>query len=360
MLSNIPVTWRMIVSALLPTLALLYFSSSLVLQEWRIAGNMRDAEQATEFSRDISQLVHELQRERGRSAGFVGSGGDASYQGFMQDQRQATDTAMSRYAAARLQAGEALEDPDLAQSLSQVDDFLAALPEHRRQIDSLNLNMGQTVGPYTQTISAMLNSVADLSHLGASSDVSAQLIGLLNLMSAKENAGMIRKVVSEEIMPPWFAAAPPKGHSSPWANDRSLPPEDKADFAAAVNCSMCGEPLGDCKPHRDHDHMTGKYRGGALPEGSRKKLFNRLQRYETPKAEAAINSYLDLADEIGADPAQLAIRFCDTRPFMGSTIIGATSMDQLKTCIDAFAMAWSEEIEDRVNALHLAQPSPCP
>ncbi|MBF33815.1 MAG: aldo/keto reductase [Hyphomonadaceae bacterium] len=107
-------------------------------------------------------------------------------------------------------------------------------------------------------------------------------------------------------------------------------------------------------------YLTGKYRGGALPEGSRKKLFNRLQRYETPKAEAAINSYLDLADEIGADPDQLAIRFCDTRPFMGSTIIGATSMDQLKTCIDAFAMAWSEEIEDRVNALHLAQPSPCP
>ena len=107
-------------------------------------------------------------------------------------------------------------------------------------------------------------------------------------------------------------------------------------------------------------YLTGKYRGGALPEGSRKQLFNRLQRYETPKAEAAINSYLDLADEIGADPAQLAIRFCDTRPFMGSTIIGATSMDQLKTCIDAFAMAWSEEIEDRVNALHLAQPSPCP
>ena len=107
-------------------------------------------------------------------------------------------------------------------------------------------------------------------------------------------------------------------------------------------------------------YLTGMYRGGALPEGSRKQLFNRLQRYETPKAEAAINSYLDLADEIGADPAQLAIRFCDTRPFMGSTIIGATSMDQLKTCIDAFAMAWSEEIEDRVNALHLAQPSPCP
>ena len=107
-------------------------------------------------------------------------------------------------------------------------------------------------------------------------------------------------------------------------------------------------------------YLTGKYRGGALPEGSRKQLFNRLQRYETPPADAAINAYLDLAAEHGADPAQFAIRFCDTRPFMGSTIIGATSLDQLKTCIDAFAMEWTEEMDKAVNALHVQQPSPCP
>lgn len=59
---------------------------------------------------------------------------------------------------------------------------------------------------------------------------------------AKENAGMIRKVVSEGIMPPWFAAAPPKGHPSKWANDRSLPPEDKADLIAWIRN---GKPEGD-------------------------------------------------------------------------------------------------------------------
>ena len=59
---------------------------------------------------------------------------------------------------------------------------------------------------------------------------------------AKENAGMIRKVVSEDIMPPWFASAPPKGHLSPWANDRSLPPEDKADLIAWIRN---GKPEGN-------------------------------------------------------------------------------------------------------------------
>ena len=107
-------------------------------------------------------------------------------------------------------------------------------------------------------------------------------------------------------------------------------------------------------------YLTGKYRDGAIPEGSRKQLFDRLQRYEKPHAEAAINSYLDLAAKYGVDPAQFALRFCDTRPFMGSTIIGATSMEQLKTCIDAFDLEWTEEMENDVNVLHLRQPSPCP
>ena len=107
-------------------------------------------------------------------------------------------------------------------------------------------------------------------------------------------------------------------------------------------------------------YLTGKYRDGAKPEGSRKVLFDRLQRYEKGPAEAAINSYIDLAVANGIDPAQLALRFCDTRHFMASTIIGATSMEQLKTCIDAFDLKWTQELEDSVNALHLQQPSPCP
>ncbi len=107
-------------------------------------------------------------------------------------------------------------------------------------------------------------------------------------------------------------------------------------------------------------YLTGKYRGGALPAGSRKQLFDRLQRYETAPGNRAIESYLKLADETGIDPTQLAIKFCDTRHFMGSTIIGSTSMDQLKTCIDAFDLEWTEEMEAEVNRLHLEQPSPCP
>ncbi|WP_300377208.1 aldo/keto reductase [Henriciella sp.] len=107
-------------------------------------------------------------------------------------------------------------------------------------------------------------------------------------------------------------------------------------------------------------YLTGKYRDGALPEGSRKQLFQRLQRYEKPGAEETINAYVDLARKHGADPTEFAIKFCDSRDFIGSTIIGATSLEQLKTCIRGFQLSWTEEMEEDVSALHQRQPSPCP
>jgi aryl-alcohol dehydrogenase-like predicted oxidoreductase len=107
-------------------------------------------------------------------------------------------------------------------------------------------------------------------------------------------------------------------------------------------------------------YLSGKYQNGAMPERSRKQLFNRLQRYEGPGADVAIQSYMDLAKKLGVLPETLAIKFCDTRPFVTSTIIGATTMDQLKVDIDAFKMVWTSDIEKAVEALHYNQPNPCP
>ena len=106
--------------------------------------------------------------------------------------------------------------------------------------------------------------------------------------------------------------------------------------------------------------LTGKYLDGALPAGSRKALYNRMQRYEGPGSQEAFHAYVALAEANGIHPAQLALKFCDTRPFTTATIIGATSMEQLKTNIDAFDLAWTGDLEDAVNAIHARHPNPCP
>ncbi len=107
-------------------------------------------------------------------------------------------------------------------------------------------------------------------------------------------------------------------------------------------------------------YLSGKYRDGALPEGSRKRLYDRLQRYQTPGADAAFNAYFDLARDLGIEPAQLAIAFAHTRPFLASVIIGASTIAQLKADIDAAEIAITPEIEERINAIHLLNSNPTP
>ncbi|MXN65164.1 aldo/keto reductase [Stappia sp. GBMRC 2046] len=107
-------------------------------------------------------------------------------------------------------------------------------------------------------------------------------------------------------------------------------------------------------------YLTGKYRDGALPKGARKTLFERLQRYEKPGAETAINAYLDLAADLGVDPAQLAIAFARSRSFTTSVILGATSLAQLEVDLGAASLEITEEIEARIDHLHQLHGNPCP
>ncbi|MDP3523921.1 MAG: aldo/keto reductase, partial [Hoeflea sp.] len=79
--------------------------------------------------------------------------------------------------------------------------------------------------------------------------------------------------------------------------------------------------------------LTGKYQGGVIPEGSRRSRVENLGGRWGPEAEVATAAYLAVAARHGLDPSQMAIAFCLTRPFMTSAIIGATTMEQLKTAI---------------------------
>ncbi len=95
-------------------------------------------------------------------------------------------------------------------------------------------------------------------------------------------------------------------------------------------------------------YLTGKYQNGNLPKGSRKELFNRLQRYEGAGSEEAIDAYLNIAKNYNIDPSQLANQFVTTRPFVTSNIIGATNMDQLKLAVTSNQIPLTEEIENEI------------
>jgi len=107
-------------------------------------------------------------------------------------------------------------------------------------------------------------------------------------------------------------------------------------------------------------YLTGKYVGGAMPENSRKKLYGRLDRYEADHAAETIDACLELAKDLGLTPVQLAMKFVESRQFLTSNIIGATSIAQLQENIDAHEFEWTNEMEKAVHKLHVVLRSPCP
>jgi len=107
-------------------------------------------------------------------------------------------------------------------------------------------------------------------------------------------------------------------------------------------------------------YLTGKYLDGARPPGARTTLFERGQRYEKPGVDEAIRAYVALAREIGLDPAQLALAFVTSRPFVTSNIIGATTMAQLQSNLDSLAVKITPEIERRIDEIHQLHSNPAP
>lgn len=107
-------------------------------------------------------------------------------------------------------------------------------------------------------------------------------------------------------------------------------------------------------------YLTGKYDHGARPPGARSTLFNRGQRYETPNAATVLLAYNELARTFGMEPALFANAFVNSRPFVTSNIIGATSIAQLEMALNSVAVVWTQEMEQAVDDLHQKFGNPCP
>lgn len=107
-------------------------------------------------------------------------------------------------------------------------------------------------------------------------------------------------------------------------------------------------------------YLTGKFRHGARPTNARVTLYSRFSRYSNPKSEWATEQYAQLAEQHGLSLTQLALAFIKQQFFVTSTIIGATSLEQLKENINAFEVNLSDDILQGIEAIHRQQPNPAP
>jgi aryl-alcohol dehydrogenase-like predicted oxidoreductase len=104
--------------------------------------------------------------------------------------------------------------------------------------------------------------------------------------------------------------------------------------------------------------LTGKYQGGAIPEGSRMQLSSDLGGRKTKRAFEAVDLYLDIARKHDLDPVQMALAWCLQRPFMCSAIFGATSTAQLELALGAADIKLSEVVMADLDGAHRKCPMP--
>ena len=106
--------------------------------------------------------------------------------------------------------------------------------------------------------------------------------------------------------------------------------------------------------------LSGKYRDGQMPKNARITLFKGWERMINPLAMKAYDEYFKLAKEANITMVQLAQAFVNSRPFVTSNIIGATTMDQLRENIGSINIELTEEILEKINIIHNNNPNPAP
>ena len=108
-------------------------------------------------------------------------------------------------------------------------------------------------------------------------------------------------------------------------------------------------------------YLTGKYRNKNFPKGSRmERDFDFWTRYRKPNTEAAVELYFKICEKHNLNMTKMSIKFCEIQEFMTSVIIGATTMEQLKSDIESVNVNLSNDVIEEINQVQTIYPNPCP
>ena len=201
---NLNIRAKLLLMASLPILALLWFSGTVTVEKWRVANEMNGLRQLAALSVQLGGAAHELQKERGMSAGFIASGG-TKFAGELPGQRQATDARVDSLKSFLTHFDTARFDKRLGESLNGGLEQLDQLAGKRQGISGLNLAQGEAVAYYTKTISSLLALVDRIATLSTDSDIARQAGAYSSLLKAKEHAGIERALLTGAFAADRFA-----------------------------------------------------------------------------------------------------------------------------------------------------------
>ena len=191
MLQKLKLFHRILLVGTVPMLAVVYFAVIDVSKIENRRSEASDVLELVEVSETMGALMHELQRERGLSAGFISSRGE-SYASDLIEQRARTDAAREAMRNARGEHSEVVGNSPLGPPMKAMREEYENIAGTREQVDRFALTVPQVAGRYTAVIDLMLETLNELSSVGRSGAAARERSAYLALLHGKEQAGLER------------------------------------------------------------------------------------------------------------------------------------------------------------------------
>ncbi len=191
-LNNMKIRSRLALALLLPILGLLTFSGIVVSNQSSVSSELSRLQKLAQLAPEISALVHELQKERGNSAGFIASKGSAKFDERLRAQRATTDKVLVEFNKIM----DAFNSGDFGETYTREIESargqVAELDAKRQSVNDLSFTVPDMAKYYTGTITALLDVIADMALLSTDVHITDSVTGYINFLQAKERAGIER------------------------------------------------------------------------------------------------------------------------------------------------------------------------
>lgn len=194
-LGNLRIRGKLLLMLSLPVLALLYMSVAELSSKWSLSSEMDDLRSMASVAVSASALVHELQKERGATAGFLGSKGD-KFGKELSSQRRETDSRVASLEETLNNFNAEILPTEARGQLTSAQNALGKISNIRSRANQLSIATKDAIGFYTGINSDFLNMIGGMVAKTTEADFSRQLSAYANYLQGKERAGIERAVMS--------------------------------------------------------------------------------------------------------------------------------------------------------------------
>ncbi len=202
MFKQISISKKLLLLILVPIIIILILATVLISQEYAEVNTFKTAQKASKLSVNISLLVHEIQKERGLTAGFLGSKG-GKFKTELLTQRKLTDQKKTQFIN-YIKKSKLQNNTLLYKSITTVLSDLDTITQIRNLVSSQQIATKKALKKYTKINKDLLLVIVKISTLPSTPDISKQIISYLNFLMAKEKAGIERAVGTNILEKDYF------------------------------------------------------------------------------------------------------------------------------------------------------------